>query len=180
MAKSKTSTYVLSLKLDIQPFQEDIIDKRLEIARNIQNNLINVILKRYNLMTESKKYNKLQKQLKIINSKYHNCNISKSKNDIQKTRKLLYKELQDIYIEFGLTNYSLYEDVKPMYKHFKDNIGSLEAQAIADKVWKSLDKLLNSNGDKIYFKRFGEVNSIENKWNKSGLKYEVGSKSCMI
>lgn len=175
MAKSKTSTYVLSLKLDIQPFQEDIIDKRLEIARNIQNNLINVILKRYNLMTESKKYNKLQKQLKIINSKYHNCNISKSKNDIQKTRKLLYKELQEIYIEFGLTNYSLYEDVKPMYNHFKDNIGSLEAQAIADKVWKSLDKLLNSNGDKIYFKRFGEVNSIENKWNKSGLKYEDGS-----
>lgn len=175
MSKSKTSTYVLNLKLDTQPFQEDIINKRLEIARSIQNSLINVVLKRYNLMVESKKYRKTKKQLKNINSKYHNCNSSKSKKDIEKTRKLLYKELQDIYMEFGLTNYSLYEDVKLMYKHFKDNIGSLEAQAIADKVWSSLDKLLNGDGDKIYFKRFGEVNSIENKWNKSGLRYKDGN-----
>lgn len=175
LAKSKTNTYVLNLKLKTQPFQEDIINKRLEIARNIQNNLINVVLKRYRLMIESKKYRKIKSELKNINSKYHNYEIKKSKKELDKIKKDLYKQVQSIYLKYGLINYSLYEDVKPMYKHFKDNIGSLEAQGIADRVWKSLEKLLNGNGEKIYFKRFGEVNSIENKWNKSGLKYKDGN-----
>ena len=39
MAKSKTSTYVLTLKLDTEEFQESILNKRLEIARNISNSL---------------------------------------------------------------------------------------------------------------------------------------------
>jgi len=175
LAKSVTDTYVLNLKLDIQPFQEDIIDKCLEIARNIQNGLINVVMKRYNLMIESKVYNKIKKELKVINSKLHNTTNTKNKKELDKTRRNLYKQQEKLYIKYDLTNYSLYKDVKPMYKHFKDKIGSLEAQAIADKVWKSLDKLLKGDGEKIYYKRFGEVNSIENKWNDSCLRYKDGN-----
>ena len=52
--KSKTPSYILTLQLHTELYQENIINKRLEIARNIQNVLINVTLKRYNLMLESK------------------------------------------------------------------------------------------------------------------------------
>ena len=77
-------------------------------------------------------------------------------------------------MKFGLSRYSFYDDVKPMYKHFKDNIGSTEVRTIADNVWNSFNKLLNDNGKKIYFKKYGEVNSIQNECNKSGLKYKDG------
>ena len=33
VAKSKTNTYILTLKLDTEKFQEDIIDKRLDFVK---------------------------------------------------------------------------------------------------------------------------------------------------
>ena len=173
MAKSKTSTYVLTLKLNTEEFQENILNKRLEIARNISNSLTNVVLKRYNLMLEGKEYNKIKNQLKPINKSIHDESVKVSK-ETNKLRKELYNRLNDIYIKYNLTQYSLYADVKPMYKHFKDNIGSLECQAIADRVWSKFDKLLFGKADKVCFDKFGEYNTIENKWNKSGLKYSDG------
>jgi len=80
VAKSKSSTYVLTLKLDTEQYQEDIIDKRLEIARNISNGLTNVVLKRYKLMSESKEYNTIKKELKPINKElYSELNVKLSK-----------------------------------------------------------------------------------------------------
>lgn len=174
MKKGKTCTYVLTLKLQTKQDQENIINKRLEIARNISNSLTGKVLKRYNLMLESKEYRNIKKQLNPINKNYHNTDDKKSKKLFEKQRKELYKELEKVYVDFGLSQYSLYEDVKPMYKHFKDNIGSLEAQAIADRVWSKFDKLIHGNANRIKFNRYGEYNSIENKWNKSGLKYQDG------
>ena len=62
MKKNKTSSYVLTLKLKTENYQEDIINKRLEIARNISNALTNKVLKRYKLMLESKEYMSIKKQ----------------------------------------------------------------------------------------------------------------------
>ena len=175
MKKNKTPSYVLTLKLKTEKYQEDIINKRLEIARNISNALTNKVLKRYNLMLESKEYMSIKKQLNPVNKNYYNSDNIKSKKIFERQRKELYKQLEELYIKFSLSQYSLYEDVKPMYKHFKDNIGSLESQAIADRVWTKFDKLLHGNGNKVTFSKYNEYNSIENKWNKSGLKYDINS-----
>lgn len=175
MAKVKTSSYILTLKLDIKSYEEDIINKRLEIGRSIYNSVLNIALKRYKLMTESKEYTKTKKQLKNINNLYHDTTSKKEKKQYDKDRKVLYKKLDELKAKYNLTNYSLYADVKPMYKHFKSNIDSLMAQAIADRVWSSLDKMLNSNGNRCYFKRYGEFNSLENKWSKSGMRYIDGA-----
>ena len=175
MKKNKTSSYVLTLQLHTEKFQEDILDKRLEIARNISNALTGKVLKRYHLMLESKEYRQIKKQLNPVNKNYHNSDDKKVKKLYEKQRKELYKQLEEIYLKFGLSQYSLYEDVKPMYKHFKNNIGSLESQSIADRVWTKFDKLLHGNANKVTFSRYNEYNSIENKWNKSGLKYDINS-----
>ena len=179
MKKNKSSSYVLTLQLKTEKYQEDIINKRLEIARNISNSLTGKVLKRYNLMLESKEYRKIKKQLSLINKNYHNSTNNKSKKLLDKERKILYRQLEELYLKYGLSQYSLYDDVKPMYKHFKDNIGSLESQAIADRVWTKFDKLLHGNGNKVTFSRYNEYNSIENKWNKSGMKYNINI-NCVV
>ena len=121
MKKNKTPSYVLTLKLKTEKYQENIINKRLEIARNISNALTNKVLKRYNLMLESKEYMSIKKQLNPVNKNYHNSDNIKSKKIFEKQRKELYKQLEELYLKYDLSQYSLYNDVKPMYKHFKDN-----------------------------------------------------------
>ncbi|APH20897.1 TPA: RNA-guided endonuclease TnpB family protein [Clostridium botulinum] len=172
MKKNKTPSYVLTLSLHTEKYQEDIINKRLEIARNISNALTGKVLKRYNLMMESKLYKQIKKQLNPINKKYHNSDNEKIKKSLEKQRKWLYKQLEEVCLKYSLSQYLLYEDIKPMYKHFKSNINSLEAQTIADRVWSKFDRLLHGDANKVYFSRYGQYNSIENKWNKSGLKYD--------
>ena len=58
MAKSKTSSYILTLQLKTEKYQEDELNKRFEKCRKIYNSCITELFKRYNNMTESKKYRK--------------------------------------------------------------------------------------------------------------------------
>lgn len=67
-----------------EKYQEDILNKRLEITRNISNSLTNVVLKRYSLMLESKEYRNIKKQLNPINKNYHNTDGNKSKKMLDK------------------------------------------------------------------------------------------------
>lgn len=72
--------------------------------------------------------------------------------------------------QYRMLEYSFHEDVKQMQKHFKDNIDSFTAQKIASTLWKSYDKLFFGNGKKVYYKRYGELNSLEGKSNKIGIR----------
>ena len=53
------SNYILTLKLDTEKYQEDILNIRLEISRNIYNSCLGELYKRYNHMKESKEYRKV-------------------------------------------------------------------------------------------------------------------------
>ena len=52
MAKSKTASYVLTLQLKTEKFQEDILNNRFEKCRKIYNSCLGEALKRYNHMIE--------------------------------------------------------------------------------------------------------------------------------
>ncbi|HDK7314252.1 TPA: transposase [Clostridium botulinum] len=174
MAKSKTPTYVLTLQLKTTKYDEIVLNKRLEIGRHLYNSVLGQALERYKTLAERKQYRKLKQELKDINKKYHNCNDKKKITEINKIRNAKYKELKQLHSEFGLDEYSLINNITPMYKPFKKNIDSRTAQAIASRSWKAMDKLINGDSKKVYFKRFGEFNSIENGYNKSGLKCQNG------
>ena len=60
------STFVLTLKLNTEKYQEDILNKRLDIGRQIYNSCLNELFKRYQTMKQSKIY---QKTLKMKKSK---------------------------------------------------------------------------------------------------------------
>ena len=88
----------------------------------------------------------------------------------KKTDKEFWKQINDIRKQYGMSEYSFHEDVKMMQKHFKDNIDSFTSQKIATTLWKSYEKLFFGNGKRVYFKRYGELNSLEGKSNKTGIR----------
>jgi len=132
-------------------FQEDVLTKRFEIGRQIYNACLGELYKRYRTLQQSKEYRKI-------------CKMRKGKE-----RNKLFNELNKKY---GLTEYSLHSFVKPMQKHFKNNIDSLTAQKIATRCFNAFQKLMFHETDKVKFKRYGEMKSLEGKTNGSGIRFK--------
>lgn len=149
------ANFVVQFPLKTEKYQEDILDKRFEIGRKIYNSLVNITQKRYKEMIKTKKYR----------------NLLSSLTGDKKKDKSIWREISDVRKTYGLSEYSFHEDVKEMQKHFKNNIDSFTAQKIATTLWKSYDKLFYGNGKKVYFKRYGELNSLEGKSNKTGIRF---------
>jgi len=148
------SNFILTFKLDTEKYQENILNKRLEISRNIYNSCLGELFKKYNHMKESKEYRKVVKMLK-----------GKDRN----------KKFNELNEKYGLTEYSLHAYVKLMQKHFKNNIDSFTAQKIATRCFNAFQKLMFHQSSKVYFKRFGEMNSVEGKSNKTGIRFKDNS-----
>lgn len=144
------SNFVLTLPLQTEKFQEDILKKRLEIARKMYNACLNELLKRYRTMQQSKEYQKA-------------CKMTKGKDR--------NKILSGLNKQYGVTEYSLHAYIKPMQARFKDNIDSFTAQKIATRCFGAFQELVFHKAKKVHFKRYGEMNSIEGKSNKTGIRF---------
>ena len=149
------SSYIVELPLKTEKYQDDILEKRFEIAGNIYNALVNVTQKRYREMVKTRKYRSLVESLS-----------GNAKKD-----RPIWKEINTMRREYGLTEYSFHKDVSDMQKHFKENIDSHTAQKIASALWKSYEKLFYGNGKKVHYKRYGEIQTLESKTNASGIKF---------
>lgn len=150
------TNFIVEFPLKTEKYQEDILNKRFEIGRHIYNSLVNVTQKRYKEMIKTKKYRTLLSSL--TGNKKSDKEIWKQRNDIRK--------------QYGMSEYSFHEDVKQMQKYFKSNIDSFTAQKIATELWKSYDKLFYGNGKKVYYKKYGEFNSLERKSNTTGIRFK--------
>lgn len=150
------ANFVVQFLLKTEKYQEDILDKRFETGRHIYNSLVNVTQKRYKEMIKTKKYRNL---LSLLTGN-------------KKLDKDIWKQIEDIRKQYGMSEYSFHADVKLMQKHFKNTIDSSTAQKIATTLWKSYDKFFYGNGKKVYYKRYGELNSLEGKSNKSGIRFK--------
>ena len=162
----KTPTYILTLRLKTNAYEEAILNKRFEIGRKLYNAVLGLALKRYNSLTERKEYRKLKKNIVETNKKIKNTKDKKKLKELKIKQKKLYREIKTLYKEFNLTEYGLINSMTPLYKRFNKNIDNKTAQAIASRAWKAIDKLINGKGKEVYFKKYNELNSLEGKWNK--------------
>lgn len=148
------ANFIVQFPLRTEKYQEDILNKRFEIGRKIYNSLVTVSQKRYKEMIKTRKYRNLMSML----------------TGNKKSDKTILKQIDQIRKEYGLTEYSLHADVKEMQKHFKKNVDSFTAQKIATTLWKSYDKLFYENGKRVYYKKYGDMNSLEGKSNSTGIR----------
>ena len=166
--KESKQRYILTLKLETEIFQDDILAKRFEIGRQIYNSVLGKSLKRYKEMIKTKKWR--ENQINISNV----YKTEKDKNKAKKLSKQYFEIKKNMLKEFDISEYSLHTDVKNMQKHFKENIDSFTAQKIASNVWKAFDKLLYGNGEIAHFKNYNDgLNSLEGKSNKAGIRYSL-------
>lgn len=158
------SNFIVQFSLKTELYQEDILNKRFEIGRKIYNSLVTVTQKRYKEMIKTKSYRNIKEELK---------SIYQSKDKINLKRKTeLGKQLNEMYKQYKLNEYSFHSDVKNMQKHFKDNIDSFTAQKIATNLWKAYDKLLFGKGEYIHYKKYNTFNSFEGKTNSTGIRFK--------
>ena len=150
------ANFVVEFPLRTLKYQEDILNRRFDIGRQIYNALVNVTQKRYKEMVKTKRYRALLSSL----------------TGNKKLDKEIWKQISNICKQYGMSEYSFHKDVKLMQKHFKENIDSFTAQKIATELWKSYDDFFYGNGKKVYYKRYGELNSLEGKSNISGIRFK--------
>ena len=174
MPRKTTPSYVLTLKLDTNDRDNSILKKRFEICRKLYNSILGTGLKRFKALSQLKVYRNLRKELAEINKSYYKDENSKKSKLNEKLRKEKYKELTNLLGECGIDEYSLINEMTPMYKSFNKNIDNKTAQALSSRAWKALEKLIFNNAEKVCFKRYDELNSIEGKWNASGITYRDG------
>ena len=85
------SNFTLTLELKTEKWQEDVLDKRFNIGRQIYNACLGELFKRYNTMIQSKEYRKVLKMPK-----------GKERN----------RKFQELNKKYGFTEYSLHDFVK--------------------------------------------------------------------
>lgn len=148
--KKTTPSYVLTLRIKTETYQEDLLAKRFEIARKMYNASINELYKRYRTMQQSKMYSKAKKMSK-----------GKARTDL----------FQALNKEFGLLEYSIHIFLKPMNQRFKQNMDAQAGQKIGTRAFLAFKKMMFREAKKVYFKRYDEMESVEGKSNKAGIRY---------
>ena len=149
------TNFIVQFPLKTEKYQEDILDKRFEIGRQIYNSLVNITQKRYKEMIKTKRYRNL---------------ISQLSGDKNKDKRI-WKQINDTRKQFGMSEYSFYHDVTKIRRHFSDNIDSHTAQRIASNLWKAYEKIFYGNGEYIHYKGYGFLNSLEGNSNAQGIRF---------
>jgi hypothetical protein len=154
MARKSTPTYTIEFPLTIPVWQKHRLEKKFKIARTVYNSCLGEALKRHKYIKADKEYRRLLKEPKS-NERDH--------------------QLSEIRLTYGFSEYGLHDFVKQVQHKFKENIGSFEAQKLATRAFQSVEKLHFGKARKVHFKKLDDNISVENKSNKTGLRYADGN-----
>lgn len=151
MAKAKTESFVLELELVVNPHELKVIQKKLNVGRQIYNACLGEALKCLHKVQSDPEYRSL---LKEPTSRERNA------------------RLREIECKYGYSEYQLHTWVTDCKKHFSGHLGINEVQKLATRAFKAVEKVHYRKADRVHFKRKDELVSIENKSNKQGLRWK--------
>jgi len=173
--KSDKKRNILTLRLKVEPYQEHILEKRLNICRMIYNSMVNVIKKQINKLNHDLEYKQEMKNLINIKEELDKINKEINKSSLDKINikelkskqteiKIEYnkisKKLDNLRKKYYLTEYDMYKLITPIYKKYNCHIQSHIAQDISLRVWKAVDKYLFKEGKTIHYKKYGDYHSL--------------------
>jgi len=144
---------VTQLPLVVSQANEGVLLSRLEAARQMYNACLGEAMRRVRLIRQSKDFNKAR-SLKASNPE----------------RKILFKRAREWYdfSEYTLHSYSTKIRNSWISKHIDSNT----AQKLATRAYKAVEKVLFGKSKKVRFKGKNQMDSVEGKSNKSGIKWK--------
>ena len=163
--KDESPVFTLKLRLKVEPWQADILNKRFEACRQLQNALIAKTTKIWKELKKTRKYRGLIASL--------NHDKKHPEHDRQ-----IWKEIEKLRKEVGLYDKGIEALATPIRLHFETLITSHMSQKIAKDVWNAWDKFFHGNGKKIHFKKYGQRNSVEGKDNKNSIIFKPKAGVC--
>ena len=152
-ASKTTPSFITELPLEVSPASEAVLLRRLEVARQIYNACLSEALRRVKLIRQSKDFNQAR-SLKVSNPQ----------------RKVLFKRTRDCY---GFSEYALHS-YSTTIKHswLGDHIDSNTVQKLATRAYKAVEKVLFGKSKKVRFKGKNQMDSVEGKSNKAGIRWQ--------
>ncbi len=148
--------HTLMLKLKTSKYQKIYLNRMFFITYKIYVITVKYASKQLRLLKRNKEYKKLLKEYKYFKSK----TLSKEEKELFK---LVKSDLNDLIKSYNLTQAGLYKFIKIQQHLHKNIITSLQAQALADNILTSAEKVLYSNGKSIHIKPFRHFNIISQK-----------------
>ncbi|MBE9148238.1 transposase [Coleofasciculus sp. LEGE 07092] len=151
--KSPTPSFVCEIPLKISPANEGILLSRFEAARQMYNACLGEAMRRIRLIRQSRDFNKAR-SLKSNNPE----------------RKVLFKRARERYdfSEYALHSYSTGLRQSWLGNHIDSNT----AQKLATRAYKAAEKVLFGQAKKVRFKGANQMDSVEGKSNKSGIRWK--------
>lgn len=166
MPKNKTPTFIHELRLNTTPSELKILNRRLDVARQLYNACLGGSLTRLRLLKESKLYQAALKLPKQIKNK-------KGKLIDNKERKRYFKEAKD---NCGFSEYALHAYLTTIYSKtwLSTHVDSLTSQKIATRAFQAVEAYAYGRKGRPRFKGKNQFSSIEGKNNQSGLRFVDG------
>lgn len=159
MAKEKKQCCVLTLRLEPEKWQEDVIEKRFKIMEHLKNSLIAFEMRKLKNLERTRVYKDLQQRIE---------------NTDKDSRKELYTQRRELLKRTGFTKYDFVDDITLMQKHFIEHFAAQIAHRTAADTWEAFEKMLYGTGKKVHFLRRNTLDSIACKKEGNGMRFRDG------
>ena len=173
-----TSTFVVKIPLDLKPNNYRSVEKSMNVANSIYNDMLSEGKKRINRLRADKNYWKLIKDYN--DAKEHNEKRSKIKDKVKKAKipvmdtKPINDAINKLIKSYGLTD----PDFKIFLKERRNKLqcykilSSSEVQVIASHAFKTIENVLKFKSmiKNLKFKSKYKDSSFRNKQNNTGLR----------
>ena len=145
-------SFVLTLKLKTEIYQEHKINKSFNVAVRMYNSLLSHEMKKLKALNNNQEYKDLLYKK------------GKSKDD--------YKILNQFRRDFNISEFDFVKDIKNIRDNYKNNMSSQVAQKLAKRLYKSFEKYFYSNGNIIRYKKKDTIDSLEGASNYNGIIFD--------
>lgn len=151
------------------------LNKRMEICRRLYNQCVKITTSRYNEMVKTRKFRELWDALVTEKKRKEEEKISKKTDE----EKRIYSELNKMYKDNGFTEFGMQDVTRLQLNKMQSglplkskNIDTGVAQSIGQDLWTAWQKKLFSDGEKVYFKKYGSQKTARGKNNRTGIIFK--------
>lgn len=151
--RATTPSFITELPLKTDPRQESVLLKRLNAGRQLYNAVLGEAMRRVQLVRQSKIYRGAKKLRKD-----------------NPLRKKLFKEAREAhqYSEYALHSYA----TRISHSWVGDHLDANTVQKLATRAYQASEKVMFGRAKKIRFKGKNQLDSLEGKTNKSGIRWK--------